>query len=353
MCQPGQVPVRDLRLPAETVAPARRVGGVGRPIRIVVVDPAIRAVVDGQAEHRHVVGVHHAVHETHPHPFAHQPRGPLADRGEPVAVQRLAIAAQSGKITADAEIGQLPQQGHVTARGRQLEIAEAQERRRHAADDRTGFGLRMPVVEHVAHHRFTGRHQAQRTGGGNAEMMHRLAAQELANRGAQHRTAVGGARIRRRPGPLQLQFPAPPLHVHGFPQRDRPAIAQLAGPGAKLVTAVVGRERLHARPDRVAAEYLRERRVGQIRAAEAQRLRHLARPCHQARRGHRCRRDRRPQGAQYFPPPRSLLRVAGQFAHEGIVVAQRLHGDHAIPSANGFSSGSSATRSSNTKQPPS
>ena len=58
-----EVPVCHRRLLAEAVAAALGVGDVRRPVRIERLEPAVRAVVDGQAEDRHVVGVHHAVHE--------------------------------------------------------------------------------------------------------------------------------------------------------------------------------------------------------------------------------------------------------------------------------------------------
>ena len=41
----------------------------------VITDPAVGAVVDGQAEDRQVVGVHHPVDEADPLPLDDQPRG--------------------------------------------------------------------------------------------------------------------------------------------------------------------------------------------------------------------------------------------------------------------------------------
>jgi hypothetical protein len=91
-------------------------------------------------------------------------------------------------------------------------------------------------------------------GGRHTEVMHRFAAQELADRRAQHGTAVGGTRIRRQSCALELELPAPAVRVHRFAQRDRAAIAQLAGPMTELVAAVVRGVRLHARQQRVATE---------------------------------------------------------------------------------------------------
>ena len=109
-----------------------------------------------------------------------------------------------------------------------------------------GSMLGVAVVEHVPHDLFAGRHQAQCARRGHAEVMHRFAAQKLAHRRAQHRAAVGGARIGRRPCALELQLPALALRVDHFAQRDRAAITELPGPVAELVPAVVGRIGLHA-----------------------------------------------------------------------------------------------------------
>ena len=83
-----EVPLRDLRLVAVAVAPPLRVGGVRRPVRIVALEPAVRAVVDGQPEDRHVVGVHHAVHEADAHPVGDQRGGAAADLFEPARISR-------------------------------------------------------------------------------------------------------------------------------------------------------------------------------------------------------------------------------------------------------------------------
>src|SRR3546814_8690793 len=58
--------------------------------------------------------------------------------------------------------------------------AEAQERGRDPAHDRARLGARVAVVEHVAHDLVAGPHQRQRARGRHAEVVHGLAAQELA-----------------------------------------------------------------------------------------------------------------------------------------------------------------------------
>ncbi len=195
------------------------------------------------------------MYETDAHPMRDKHCGAFADLGEPACMARLPGVCQRRKIARDADIGQLPQQRGVATRGRQFEGAETDERRRDAAHDRAGFGFRVTVVEHVAHHGIAGADQAQRTCGRHAEVMHCFAAQELADRRAQHRSPIGTARVRRAPGALQLQLPVRPLRGEQLAQRDRTTIAELPRPMAELVAAVVGCPRRHAGIQRVAAEY--------------------------------------------------------------------------------------------------
>ncbi len=84
--QSRQVPLRDGRLVAVAVTPAFGIGGVRRPLQVVFLQPAVRAVIDAFAQDRHVVGVHHAVHETDTHPARDQLCCALADGIEELAV---------------------------------------------------------------------------------------------------------------------------------------------------------------------------------------------------------------------------------------------------------------------------
>ena len=190
LTEPGHVPQPDAGLVAERVAPLAGVGGVGGPAEIEVVDPAVRPVVDGEPEQRHVVGVHDAVHEADRLPVRDQARGASRDFVQQRFVGLAPGCTELREVQPDREGEQLSQQRQVAARRRQLEVAEAQERRRHAAHDRTRFVLRIAVVEHVAHDPVAGADQRQRAGGRHAERPHRLAAQELADRRAQYGTTV-------------------------------------------------------------------------------------------------------------------------------------------------------------------
>ena len=250
----------DGRLAAVAVAPSFRIGGVRGPQRVVVLEPAVGAVVDGQAEDGEVVRVHHPVDKAHAQPVDHQlGRGP-ADLGEPLAVDRGRRLAQVREQGADGEVGQPAEDVQLTPGREQLVVAEAQERRRHPADHRARLLLGSAVVEHVALHHLAGEDQAECPGGGYAQVVHGLAAQELAQGGAHHRQPVGPARIGRGPGALELQGPVFAPAVDRLAQVDGPAVAQLAGPVAELVPAVAGGVRVHAGQHQVAGKHPGEKR---------------------------------------------------------------------------------------------
>jgi hypothetical protein len=89
-------------------------------------------------------------------------------------------------------------------------------------------------------------------------VVHRLAAQELANARPEHRTAVREARVRGWAGALELQELVRAVHVDELAERDRSAIAELARPRPELVAAVRHRERAGRVGNAVAAEDLGE-----------------------------------------------------------------------------------------------
>ena len=151
-----------------------------------------------------------------------------------------------------------------------LEAAEANETGRDAAHHRSGFGRRVTVVQDVPHDRFARGHQRQGAGGGHAEVMHRFAAQEFSDGGAQHGFAVGGTRIRRQTGAFELQFKEAVFGLD-FTQRDGSTVAQLAGPVAELMAAVALGVGLHPGYRRAAAEH----DAGIVRPFEPQRLGHF------------------------------------------------------------------------------
>ena len=148
------------------------------------------------------------MHEAHPHPVGNHARRTRGNFSQPHEVGLRRGRAEGGIVGPNAVLDLRAQQVNVTPRGRQLEITETGEGGRHAAHHRAGFGARMAVVEHIPHHRFAGPDERQRAGGRHAQVVHRLAAKKLAQRGAQHREAVGHAGIGGRAGAFQLQHPA-------------------------------------------------------------------------------------------------------------------------------------------------
>lgn len=58
-------------------------------------------------------------------------------------------------------------------------------------DHRASLLARVPAVVHVSHDPAVGGHYGARSGGGNAQEEHHLAAQELSYTGAQDLTAIG------------------------------------------------------------------------------------------------------------------------------------------------------------------
>jgi hypothetical protein len=139
----------------------------------------------------------------------------------------------------------------LAARRQQLEMPEAGEGRCHPADDGAGLGDRMAIVEHVANDAFTAADQTQCARRRHAQVVHCLAAQELADRRAQDRAPVGAAGVRRWAGALELQFETLPAPIDRFTEQNRPAVAELSGPLPELMTAVTACIAKHARQQAV------------------------------------------------------------------------------------------------------
>ena len=133
------------------------------------------------------------MHKSHPLPVRHHLGSTATDLGKPLhkALLRIGLLLQQpGEISPDDELHQLAQQGQITARRRQLEMAEANEGRCHPADNGARLGPRIAVIEHVTHHGVAGGHQAQGAGGGYTQVIHGFAAKKFAYRRTQHRPAV-------------------------------------------------------------------------------------------------------------------------------------------------------------------
>ena len=280
-----QVPERHIGLARIGVA-ASVVAVVADVAGVEDIEKAERPVVDGQAQDRQVVGVHHAMAKTHRLPLRHQAR-----RGFAHGLQQRGIGlgcrATSGVELVDHKISQHAQRGMLVVMAEVLEVAKANEAGRHAGHHGGGF-------QRLAAHRQGRADEAQRARGGNAQAMHGLAAQKFADRRTQHRAAIAHARIGCEAAALELDF-LPTLRRLHFTQQQGAAVAQLPRPLAELVPAVDAGQRLHAGPHRGAAEHVQGVPIGALPPIlrPAQRLRAIVAHGHPVRLRHRLRRQRR------------------------------------------------------------
>src|SRR5690606_23614273 len=316
-----QVPLGDARLVAEAVAAALGVGRVGGPVRVVVVHPAVWAIVDGQAVDGHVVRVHDAVDEADTHPVDDHVRRAPADFLKPGEVDVPARLAQVGEVGANAVVRQLAKQTEFTPGGGQLEVAEAYKGRRYPANHRARFIGGVAVVEDVPQHLLAGFDQGQGPGSGHPQVVHGLAAEEFADGRAQHRQPIRAAGIGSGPGALQLQGPALPV-CHYFAEVGCAAIAELTGPGAELMAAVDHGEGLHARQLAIAGKDLEELRGFAPRRVLAEQAQDFRGTGYQPWFGDRPRIYPRIAGSRHLTAKVIEFRIARQVAHKAVVEQQ-------------------------------
>ena len=252
LAQAEQVPVGDLWLAREGVA-AAAVAVVADVVGVVMVEKLERAVVDGQAQQTHVVGVHHAMAKADGLPLGDHARcalGYLFEQGGIALGRAAGMLGGAGKVALDHVIGQCAQVLHLVASGEMLKMAKAHKAGRYAGYDGGGF-------HRLAVHRLRRSYQRQRSRGGDAQRVHGFAAQVFADGRAQHRAAIAHARVRRHASAFELQLL--PLFLPGqsqFTEQNGAAIAQLTSPLAELVAAVDRGHGVHARQKRIAAEHL-------------------------------------------------------------------------------------------------
>ena len=227
-----------------------------------------------------------------------------------------------GKVRRHRVVEERPQQIRLAPGSEHLEVTEAGERGRYAAHHGPRLRCRMPVVEDVSHDAFAGQRQAQRPRGGYAEVVHGLAAQELAHRGAQHRQSVGGAGIGGRPRALELQGLAARRPNH-LAKIDGPAIAELARPVAELMAAVAGGVGVHVGQHPIAGKHVQEDVRCAVPLRKADHLGHFDGVGEQLRRHHRRGRDPRIECLADLPPNAAGDGVRWEFASEAIIEGQR------------------------------
>ena len=121
--EPREIPLRDAGLVRVRVA-AVMIDGAEHRVRIVFIHERARAVVDGLARDRHVVGVHHAVDEADAHPFRDQRRLALRDRFQHCKRRHLCIA-RFRVVPRDHVVQQLAHAVVIAARGEVLERSDS------------------------------------------------------------------------------------------------------------------------------------------------------------------------------------------------------------------------------------
>ena len=249
--QAVQIPVRHIRLAAIgiTALVVRVVANVGG---VKAVQKLEGAVVDGQAQEAHVVGVHDAVAKAHRLPlrqkfgraFLH-----LVQQGcVHIALPQRGALAAFGQVVGDGMVGQGAQAVGVALGRKVFKVTKAQEAGGHA-------GHHGSALHGFSAHRLGRGHQAQRPGGRDAQTVHGFAAQILADAGTQHGPPVATARIGRAACAFELNF-LRALGRLGLAQPDGAAVAQLTRPLAKLVAAVDRGQGLRADHERIAREGL-------------------------------------------------------------------------------------------------
>ena len=150
--------------------------------RLIGIEKPEGAVIQGQAQDGHIVGVHHAMGETYRLPARNQMRGARDNLAEPGGM----IVFIVRHIFGDDMIGQQAHQIVFAIVMEMLEMAEAdmaaRQPRYHGAG-LGGFALNL----------FVGGDQRQGAGGGDAKACHRFAAEIFANGGAHHGAAIAEA----------------------------------------------------------------------------------------------------------------------------------------------------------------
>ena len=242
--QPRKVPVGDPRLVGVGVAALlvdRTEDGGG----IVGVEKSARAVVDRLPRHRHVVGVHDAVHEAHQHPAGHERRLPLDD---PREERDRWIGRLRGRriVSRDRVVEQRGEQAVVLHGRRELKRAHPDVARGHASEYSTG-------QRSVSQHEFAGRGHGEAPGRGNAEGMHAFAHDVFAEHRPDRGAAVAAAGVAGAARALELNVVPPAVRPDLLTEQNGPAVAEVRKV-TELVAGIGLRDRLGPGRDFVAGK---------------------------------------------------------------------------------------------------
>ncbi len=249
--QRTQVPVGDRDLVGVTVA-ATVVGVVADEVGVEIVEEGVRAEVEGDAEDRHVVGVHHPMAEAIGLPQGDQLCIALDDGAEHGQIRLHGIAA-FGVVLLQHMVDQHALLFRLPGVVEVFEMPETHMALRQAGEHRRAFAGFAP-------HRGAGADHAQCPAAGNAQGVQGLGSEELADRGAQHGAAVAHARIGRLSGALEVQVPVLALVIQHFGQQQAAAITQAWVIGAELMAGIDHSPRVGLFPQLLATEQLGENR---------------------------------------------------------------------------------------------
>ena len=214
-----------------------------------------------------------------------------------------------GVVAGDGVVGERAQHVPVAARGGVLERAHPQVARGDPAEHRT---RQRPL----ALHRLAGGDDRERPRRRDAEPVHRLADDVLAQHRAHRGPAVAAAGERRAPGPLQVQVTPVAVAVDDLAEQQRPAVAQARLVHAELVARVGLRDRRDPVRQPVAGQQRHPGGRRQLRGVETELAGELRVEHEQLRRG-------RGRGR---PRPRTAGHRAGV---GGVELDQRLRDGHA------------------------
>ncbi len=135
-------------------------------------------------------------------------------------------------VTGDGVVGEARHERRVVAASRRTGTSRR-------GDDSPRLGrVRRPGSIRVARDLLAGRDHRQRPGGGDAERVHRLADQVLAQHRADGGLAVAAARERRAPRTLQVQVATASVSVEHLTEQERSTVAEPRREPTELVTRV-------------------------------------------------------------------------------------------------------------------
>ena len=186
LSQRAEVPLADGHLVAEGVTPFM-VGMVADECGVEVVEEGERPEVEGNAQDRHVVGVHDAMTKPVGLPLGDQFGIALHDLAEHRKV-RLRLLQAFREVQGQDVFTQLFLLFRLLGVIEVFEMPEADMARRQPWHHRCAFLFFAP-------HRGVGPDHTQRTAAGDAQRVQRFAGEEFANGRTQHGTAVTHARV--------------------------------------------------------------------------------------------------------------------------------------------------------------